>query len=38
MQALQLEMDTARLWVQLNFLVPEGDAMRGTLIPTKDPQ
>jgi len=26
MQALQLEMDTARLWAQLNFLVPEGDA------------
>ena len=26
MQALQLEMDTARLWAQLNVLVPEGDA------------
>ena len=26
MQALQLEMDTARLWAQLNFLVPETDA------------
>jgi outer membrane protein TolC len=26
MQALQLEMDTARLWAQLNFLFPEGDA------------
>jgi len=38
MQALQLEMDTARLWAQLNFLVPEGDAMQGTLIPTKDPR
>jgi outer membrane protein TolC len=38
MQVLQLEMDTARLWAQLNFLVPEGDATRGTLIPTKDPQ
>jgi outer membrane protein TolC len=25
LQALQLEMDTARLWAQLNFLVPEGD-------------
>jgi outer membrane protein TolC len=25
-QALQLEMDTARLWAQLNFLFPEGDA------------
>jgi outer membrane protein TolC len=38
MQALQLEMDTARLWVQLNFLVPVGDTMRATLIPTKDPK
>ena len=38
MQALQLEMDTARLWAQLDFLVPEGDAMQGTLIPTKDPK
>ena len=38
MQALQLEMDTARLWAQLNFLVPEGDAMHGALIPTKDPK
>jgi outer membrane protein TolC len=38
MQALQLEMDTARLWAQLNFLVPEGDAMRATLILTKDPK
>ena len=26
MQALQLEMETARLWAQLNFLLPEGDA------------
>ena len=24
LQALQLEMDTARLWAQLNFLVPDG--------------
>ncbi len=23
LQALQLEMDTARLWAQLNFLVPD---------------
>jgi len=38
MQALQLEMDTARLWAQLNFLVPEGDVMHGALIPTKDPK
>jgi outer membrane protein TolC len=26
MQVLQLEMDTARLWAQLNFLFPDGDA------------
>jgi outer membrane protein TolC len=26
LQALQLEMDTARLWAQLNFLSPDGDA------------
>jgi outer membrane protein TolC len=26
LQALQLEMETARLWAQLNFLLPEGDA------------
>ena len=26
MQALQLEMDTARLWARLNFLFPVGDA------------
>ena len=26
LQALELEMETARLWAQLNFLVPEGDA------------
>ena len=24
MQALQLEMETARLWAQLNFLLPDG--------------
>jgi outer membrane protein TolC len=28
MQALQLELDTARLWAQLNFLVPEGEFAR----------
>ena len=27
-QALQLEMDTARLWAQLNFLQPEDDAAK----------
>ena len=26
LQALQLETDTARLWAQLNFLIPDGDA------------
>ena len=26
LQALQLQMETARLWAQLNFLLPEGDA------------
>jgi outer membrane protein TolC len=37
MQALQLEMDTARLWAQLNFLVPESDAAKHTGVPhTKD--
>ena len=29
-QALQLEMDAARLWAQLNFLVPEDDAAAHT--------
>jgi outer membrane protein TolC len=38
MQALLLEMDGARLWAQLSFLVPVGDPTRGTLIPAKDPQ
>jgi len=27
MQLLQLEMDTARLWAQLNFLYPDEDTM-----------
>ncbi len=27
LQALQLEMDTARWWAQLNFLIPDGAAM-----------
>jgi outer membrane protein TolC len=30
LQALQLEMDTARLWAQLNFQLPEGDAAPST--------
>ena len=39
MQALQLEMDTARLWAQLNFLLPEsGAATHGGLVYTKDSQ
>jgi outer membrane protein TolC len=38
-QALQLEMDTARLWAQLNFLVPDADAAPPAVAsPTKDPQ
>jgi outer membrane protein TolC len=28
MQALQLEMETAKLWAQLNFLIPDGDPFR----------
>ena len=39
LQALQLEMDTARLWAQLNFLVPDGDAGTHALVThTKDSQ
>jgi outer membrane protein TolC len=39
MQALQLEMDTARLWAQLNFLVPVSDAATRAGVPlTKDSQ
>ena len=29
MQALQLEMETARLWAQLNFLIPDDGAAHG---------
>jgi outer membrane protein TolC len=36
MQALQLEMDTARLWAQLNFLLPDGDAAHTGVTLTKD--
>jgi outer membrane protein TolC len=37
LQALQLEMDTARLWAQLNFLVPEGEmATQGSAIHRKE--
>jgi outer membrane protein TolC len=39
LQALQLEMDTARLWAQLNFLEPEGDAATPVSVRhTKDSQ
>lgn len=39
MTALQLEMETARLWAQLNFLVPASDASTRARVPiTKDPQ
>ena len=39
MQALQLEMDTARLWAQLNFLFPDGDAATQTGVThTKGPR
>jgi outer membrane protein TolC len=39
MQALQLEMDTARLWAQLNFLLPDGDATSHAAVThTKDPR
>ena len=38
-QSLQLEMDTARVWAQLNFLYPDGGmAPRGAVSHTKDPQ
>ena len=38
-QSLQLEMDTARVWAQLNFLYPDGGMTpRGALPLTKDPQ
>jgi len=38
LQALQLQMDTARLWAQLNFLEPEGTAEPSAAMHTKDPQ
>ena len=38
MQALQLEMETGRLWAQLNFLFPADDAMRSGLTHAKDSQ
>src|SRR6266567_5079475 len=39
MQALQLEMDTARLWAQLNFLFPDADAATRTGVThVKDPR
>ena len=39
LQALQLEMGAARLWAQLNFLFPEGDAGMHADVPhAKDPR
>ena len=38
LQALQLEMDTARLWAQLNFLVPEDVVGHGIGTHSKDAQ
>lgn len=39
MQALQLELETARLWAQLNFLFPEDDAKKHAGVAhSKDPQ
>jgi outer membrane protein TolC len=39
MQALQLEMDTARLWAQLNFLFPEdGTTMHSGVTQARDPR
>ena len=39
LQALQLEIDTARLWAQLNFLFPEGEmAAQGNGTHIKDSQ
>ncbi len=35
MQALQLTLDTARLWAQLNFLSPHGDAARHAAMNTE---
>jgi outer membrane protein TolC len=36
LQALQLQMDTARLWAQLNFLVPEDAVARTMTLQKKD--
>ncbi len=38
LQALQLEMDTARAWAQLNFLFPEGDDAPSGITDTKVPR
>lgn len=38
LQALQLEMDTARAWAQLNFLFPEGDDAPSGTTDTKAPR
>jgi outer membrane protein TolC len=36
LQTLQLQMDTARLWAQLNFVVPEEDIVRSTTSQKKE--
>jgi outer membrane protein TolC len=36
LQALQLQMDTARLWAQLNFVTPEEDIVRKTTSQKKE--
>jgi outer membrane protein TolC len=35
MQAVQLEMETARLWAQLNFVIPEGSETTHASVPTR---
>jgi len=35
MQAVQLEMDAARLWAQLNFLFPDSAGMTPTSVPAQ---
>ena len=37
MQALQLEMETARLWAQINFMIPDEAASRHANTPTNFP-
>ncbi|MGH6629444.1 MAG: TolC family protein, partial [Burkholderiales bacterium] len=37
MQALQLEIETARLWAQINFLLPDGAAAEHASVTTNLP-